>query len=171
MKSQDLGPLYLKKISSPIGNLFLVSNGKKLLELAFDYDWKRFEGLGYIKKKCPVLEETAKQLKEYFAGKRTTFKIPMDPHGTAFQKKAWKALLTIPYGGVISYSEQAQRVSNPKAVRGIGSANGKNPISIIIPCHRVIGKNKTLTGYGGGLDKKKFLLELEGNTIQDYNLI
>ena len=104
-----------------------------------------------------------KQLHEYFSGDRRTFDLPLDLKGTPFQLQAWHALLEIPYGETLTYGEQAVAISNPKAVRAIGLANGKNPISIIVPCHRVIGKNGTLTGYGGGIERKKFLLQLEKN--------
>lgn len=108
------------------------------------------------------------QLKEYFLGKRREFDIKLDIRiGTEFQQKAWKVLMEIPYGETRSYQEQAITIGNPKAVRAIGGANNKNPISIIIPCHRVIGKNNKLVGYGGGLLKKEFLLNLEKRTIKE----
>ncbi|MHD0319410.1 methylated-DNA--[protein]-cysteine S-methyltransferase [Fusobacterium sp. THCT1E2] len=108
------------------------------------------------------VEKCIEQLKEYFAGKRKTFDIRLDiSQGTEFQKEAWKALLEIPYGETRSYQGQAIAMKNPKAVRAVGGANHKNPISIIIPCHRVIGKNGKLTGYGGGLFRKEYLLDLE----------
>ncbi|MFA0411948.1 methylated-DNA--[protein]-cysteine S-methyltransferase, partial [Vibrio splendidus] len=102
-----------------------------------------------------------KQLDEYFAGKRTSFDLPLKPQGTDFQLKAWVALTTIPYGETISYGEQAKRMDNPKAVRAVGGANGKNPFSIVVPCHRVIGANGTLTGYTGGMNRKEWLLDFE----------
>ena len=101
------------------------------------------------------------QLDEYFSGNLQHFELPLNPQGTPFQRSAWKALLRIPYGETRSYLQQAQAIENPKAVRAIGNANSKNPISIIIPCHRVIGKNGTLTGYAGGIERKNKLLELE----------
>ena len=108
------------------------------------------------------------QLKEYFLGKRREFSIKLDIRtGTEFQKKAWRALIEIPYGETRSYQEQAMAIGNPKAVRAVGGANNKNPISIIIPCHRVIGKNKKLVGYGGGLLKKEFQLNLEKENIKE----
>ena len=108
------------------------------------------------------------QLKEYFLGKRREFSIKLDIRiGTEFQKKAWRALTEIPYGETRSYQEQAIAIGNPKAVRAVGGANNKNPISIIIPCHRVIGKNKKLVCYGGGLPKKEFLLNLEKENIKE----
>lgn len=101
------------------------------------------------------------QLQAYFAGKRKEFDLPLNQQGTDFQQQVWQALLTIPFGQVASYADMAQAINNPKAVRAVGAANGKNPISIIVPCHRVIGANGTLTGYAGGLDRKQWLLQHE----------
>ena len=109
----------------------------------------------------PILDEAIRQLTAYFQGELFTFNLPLNPGGTPFQQQAWRALLTIPYGQTVSYGEQARKINNPAAVRAIGGANGKNPIGIIIPCHRVIGANGSLTGYGGGLPAKSFLLEHE----------
>lgn len=108
-----------------------------------------------------VLETAVRQIEEYFEGKRTEFSVPVSPSGTEFQKKVWHALRQIPYGETRSYEEVAQMVENPRAHRAVGMANHKNPIPLLIPCHRVIGKNGKLTGYAGGLDKKTALLELE----------
>ena len=116
---------------------------------------------GAIQKETPLNARAAEMLGEYLEGKRRDFDLPLDPKGTEFQKKAWNALLTIPYGQTRSYKEQAEAVGNAKACRAVGAANGKNPISIIIPCHRVIGTDGSLIGYGGGLAVKKALLELE----------
>lgn len=110
----------------------------------------------------PVINETIKQLTEYFEGKREDFNLPLAPEGTPFQKKVWKALQEIPYGETRSYQDIAVAVGNPKGCRAVGMANNRNPIPIIIPCHRVIGKNGKMVGYGGGLDKKMKLLKLEG---------
>jgi methylated-DNA-[protein]-cysteine S-methyltransferase len=109
----------------------------------------------------PVLAETERQLREYFAGTRRSFDLPLDLVGTPFQQRAWLALATIPFATTISYGEQARRLGVPRAVRAIGAANGRNPISIVLPCHRVVGANGALTGYGGGLDAKRDLLEHE----------
>ncbi len=109
----------------------------------------------------PVIEEATKQIDEYFAGKRTVFDIPMLHIGTDFQKRVWAELLNIPYGTTISYGQLAQRIDMPTAVRAVANANGANPISILVPCHRVIGSDGTLTGYGGGLTIKQALLALE----------
>jgi methylated-DNA-[protein]-cysteine S-methyltransferase len=110
----------------------------------------------------PVLLQLRTELDEYFAGTRKSFNVKLAPEGTEFQRAAWTALTKIPFGQTRSYGEQAASIGNPKAVRAIGAANGKNPIAIVVPCHRVIGANGTLTGYAGGLDKKEFLLKLEG---------
>lgn len=109
-----------------------------------------------------LLARASEQLAEYFAGTRTTFDLPLDAGGTAFERRVWDALRTIPYGTTLSYSELARRLGDPRATRAVGAANGKNPIPIIVPCHRVIGANGALTGFGGGLDRKRWLLEHEG---------
>jgi len=156
------------QIDSPVGALTLVASdaGLHLLEFAAsapplpqDAGWREGSHL--------FLTQTKRQLKEYFAGKRRAFDLPLAPQGgTPFQREAWMALATIPYGQTISYAEQAARVGRPRATRAIGAANGRNPISIILPCHRVIGANGALTGYGGGLHIKEFLLRLEGVRVQ-----
>ncbi|MBQ3156850.1 MAG: methylated-DNA--[Clostridia bacterium] len=109
----------------------------------------------------PLLREASRQLTAYFDGTLTAFDLPLRPEGTAFRLRCWQALQTIPYGETISYGEQARRIGQPKAVRAVGGANHHNPISIVVPCHRVIGANGTLTGYGSGLDKKEWLLAHE----------
>lgn len=149
---------------SPIGELLLISNGDALTELhltagkyvpSIKVDWVRDE-------KRDVFQQTRRELDEYFGGKRRVFETPIAPNGTEFQKLAWIALTKIPFGEKCTYGQQALMIGRPKAVRAIGAANGKNPISIIVPCHRVIGANGTLTGYAGGLHNKEFLLKLEG---------
>jgi methylated-DNA-[protein]-cysteine S-methyltransferase len=109
----------------------------------------------------PILEEAARQLRAYFAGRLWQFDVPLDPQGTDFQLRVWRALLGIPYGETRSYAKVATAIGAPKAVRAVGAANGANPIAIIVPCHRVIGSGGQLTGYGGGLPLKRMLLELE----------
>lgn len=113
-------------------------------------------------RETPLLAEGKGQLLEYFSGKRREFDLPLAPRGTSFREKVWAALCDIPYGETITYGQLAQRIGNPKAVRAVGQANHHNPIPIIIPCHRVVGADGSLTGYGGGLELKKALLELEG---------
>jgi methylated-DNA-[protein]-cysteine S-methyltransferase len=115
----------------------------------------------------PVLIETERQLREYFAGQRQEFALKLDLAGTAFQRKVWNALLTIPFGETRSYGQIARQIGNPNAVRAVGAANGRNPVSIIAPCHRVIGSTGKLTGFAGGIDSKAHLLALEGaQTVQ-----
>ena len=109
-----------------------------------------------------LLSEACRQLQEYFAHERQEFQLPLSMHGTLFQQSAWKAMLTIPYGQIISYAEEALRAGHPTALRAIGNANGRNPLAIIVPCHRVIASNGQLGGYSSGLDRKRFLLRLEG---------
>ncbi len=117
-----------------------------------------------------ILREAFQQLTDYFSHERKFFSIPMDLRGTPFQLEVWKALKQIPYGKVTSYGMIARHIGNPKAVRAVGMANNKNPLSIIIPCHRVLGKNGHLTGFGGGLDTKQKLLELEGHSIHSMKI-
>ncbi|OHT46623.1 methylated-DNA--[protein]-cysteine S-methyltransferase [Flavobacterium tructae] len=113
-----------------------------------------------------VLEEAVSQLQEYFDGKRTDFDLKLNPKGTDFQQKVWKSLLEIPYGKTISYMDQTKKLGDIKAIRAVASANGKNPLWIVVPCHRVIGTNGSLTGYAGGLSRKKWLLEHENPSTQ-----
>ena len=117
----------------------------------------------YILEETELILESKMQLEEYFAGKRKTFDLPLVPKGTEFQQKVWKALQEIPYGETRTYGEIAAAIGNPKAARAVGMANNKNPIGILIPCHRVVGANGKLVGYAGGMEKKEFLLELERN--------
>lgn len=150
-------------VESPIDDLTLVSNGRELLalhmgEVNIGADWIRSEDA----EPFPIVLE---QLKRYFRGDLTTFEVPMALQGTEFQRQVWLELCRIPYGQTISYGELARRIGNPNAMRAVGLANGRNPIGIIVPCHRVIGANGTLTGYGGGLPRKKLLLELEAGSL------
>lgn len=112
-------------------------------------------------RKPQILKDSEKQLKEYFAGKRSNFDLKLNPQGTDFQKKVWKALTRIPYGKTLSYKEVAEKIKKPLAARAVGMANNKNPIPFIVPCHRVIGANGKLVGYASGLNQKKWLLDLE----------
>ena len=113
-----------------------------------------------------VIGSTMLQLDEYFSGKRTSFDVPLTPQGTEFQRQVWTILTTLRYGETVSYGDLAQRIGNAKAVRAVGAANGRNPISIVIPCHRVIGADGSLTGYAGGLERKEFLLRLESERLE-----
>ena len=143
-------------MKSPIGELMLFGDGHALQGLYMggtsDPSWQRDDD---------AYREARTQLGEYFAGTRTEFDLELDMRGTQFQKDVWNALLTIPYGETRSYGEIAKQIGRPDRARAVGSANGSNPISIIVPCHRVIGADGSLTGYGGGLDRKRFLLDHE----------
>ena len=116
-----------------------------------------------------LLKDACRQLDEYFEGRRQKFDLALQPHGTYFQRSAWESLLCIPYGETRSYLQQAESISNPRAIRAIGQANSRNPISIIIPCHRVIGKNGSLTGFAGGLDRKTRLIAMEHSFMHELN--
>lgn len=152
-------------MASPIGTLTLVGDGDVLTHLSMDGhddtaptisdDWKHDRR---------AFKDARKQLTEYFAGKRTEFTVPLAPTGTEFRMKVWAALCSIPYGKTATYGEVAAEVGNPAASRAVGMANHYNPIAVIIPCHRVIGSNGSLTGYGGGLDRKTLLLDLENRS-------
>ena len=150
-------------MKSPVGELTLVASEKGLVAILWEDDKPnrvRLEEL-ILDKKHPVLMQTQEQLTEYFKGERKKFSVKLDPHGTEFQKKVWMALRSIPFGETRSYGELASEIGNAKASRAVGAANGKNPISIIVPCHRVIGANGSLTGFAGGLKNKMILLDLE----------
>lgn len=152
-----------KLMPSPVGILKLVASEKGLAAILWENDDPKRIRLGEMSEKNShlVLLETERQLNDYFAGRRDSFSVPLDFAGTEFQKKVWAALLAIPFGQTRSYAQIARQIGHPKAVRAVGAANGKNPISIIAPCHRVIGSSGKLTGFAGGLETKAFLLELE----------
>ncbi|MEZ8826341.1 methylated-DNA--[protein]-cysteine S-methyltransferase [Vibrio amylolyticus] len=147
---------------SPLGQLTLQASEEGLLGLWLPVYTTQPDDLGEKDESFPILREAAVQLDEYFASERTEFQLTLAPQGTDFQQKVWHELCKIPYGESWSYKELAERLGKPTASRAVGMANGKNPISIIVPCHRVIGKSGKLTGYAGGLDAKKTLLKLEG---------
>lgn len=140
---------------SPCGEIFLVTSPKGLKRLSF----RREPGVKMGRN--AVAEQTVKQLKRYFSGQAVSFTVPLDMDGTAFQKKVWAELCKIPYGETRSYRDIAKRIRNPRAVRAVGSANGKNPICIVVPCHRVIAADGSIGGYTGGLDLKRQLLKIE----------
>jgi methylated-DNA-[protein]-cysteine S-methyltransferase len=146
-------------VKSPIDDLLLVADDTALIGLYFaglspNSDWTRNSS-------HPILQKTATQLADYFAGKLKTFSIPTRLDGTEFQKKIWYEIARIPYGKTVSYSDLAISAGNPQAIRAAGTSTGRNPISIIVPCHRVVGKNGAMCGFGGGLPRKQFLLNLE----------
>lgn len=152
-----------KRMDSPVGKIELVASDKGLAAILWENDNPDRVRLEKIleDKDHPILLEAEEQLKEYFEGKRQTFSLDLDFAGTDFQKKVWEALLTIPFGETRTYGQIARQIGNPKAVRAVGAANSKNPISIIAPCHRVIGASGKLTGFAGGLENKALLLNLE----------
>lgn len=152
-------------VDSPIGDLLLVGDGRALHCLSMQAgrrptavapDWRR---------DVEAFDEVRRQLDEYFAGTRTSFDLPLVTDGTQFQRRVWSALQEIPYGETMSYGELARRIGRPAAARAVGLANGSNPIAVIVPCHRVIGSDGSLTGYGGGTSRKRLLLDLEADTI------
>lgn len=155
--------LAYKLIDSPVGELKLVASDKGLVAILWENDSPRRVRLSELveDEHHPVLVETERQLKEYFAGKRKAFSVALDMRGTRFQKDVWEALLAIPFGETRSYGQLANQLGNPRATRAVGAANGRNPVSIIVPCHRVIGASGKLTGFAGGLDAKARLLGLE----------
>jgi O-6-methylguanine DNA methyltransferase len=161
--------LYYSRMNSPAGRLLLAASERGLVVLAFDrdqfpprlpgqknLDWKQDDG---------ALREYVTQLDEYFRGERRDFTFPLDLRGTPFQVSCWQALLNIPYGETRTYADIARAIGRPQGFRAVGLANNRNPIAIVVPCHRVIASNGTLCGYGGGLDIKRKLLELEGASL------
>jgi methylated-DNA-[protein]-cysteine S-methyltransferase len=160
------GPLF-HHYSSPVGMLVLTSDGEALTGLHLprqDGGAAPLAGDGWRRDAGPF-REVISQLNAYFDGERAVFDLPLRMDGTSFQRLAWNALLTIPFGTTISYAEQARRIGRPSAPRAVGAANGRNPIAIIVPCHRVIGSGGTLTGYGGGLPLKEWLLNHESTML------
>ncbi|MFQ3282394.1 MAG: methylated-DNA-[protein]-cysteine S-methyltransferase [Reinekea sp.] len=149
-------------MESPIGKITLLANEKGLFGVWFETHTTLAEDLGTYSNEHPILKDTMAQLTEYFSGQRHVFDLPLAATGTPFQQSVWQELREIPFGKSASYLELAKSIHNPKAVRAVGAANGKNPISIIVPCHRVIGATGKLTGYAGGLDRKMWLLKHEG---------
>lgn len=154
-------------MDSPVGALKLVAHDQALIAVMWDNEEHKRVRLAELieDRQHPMLHKVKQQLEEYFAGQRQQFDLPLDFQGTAFQQQVWQALLSIPYGETRSYKEIAVQLGNEKAVRAVGAANGKNPISIIAPCHRVIGSSGALVGFAGGLDKKQILLSLEQSQI------
>lgn len=150
-------------LDSPVGQLKLVAHENALVAVLWENENPNRVRLAALVEdlKHPILLKTAQQLNEYFAGKRQQFDLLLDFEGTAFQQQVWQALLTIPFGETRSYKQIAEQIGNVKAVRAVGAANGKNPISIIAPCHRVVGANGKLVGFAGGLENKEILLKIE----------
>ena len=143
-------------MKTPIGDICILEENDKIIGLTLDN-----EKYCYKEKNTEILNETEKQLNEYFCGKRKNFNVPINPKGTEFQKQVWNELLKIPYGQTVTYKQIAQKIEKPNASRAVGMVNHNNPIAIIVPCHRVVGSNNKLVGYAFGLEKKQFLLDLE----------
>ena len=162
MTDMLLAGLTYDVMQTPIDRLVLASDGSAIVGVWManaepdDKRWVDRRGSD------AVLDDARRELDAYFAGRLTTFSVPLAPNGTEFQRRVWSALRAIPFGTTISYATLARRVSNAAAVRAVGAANGRNPIPIIVPCHRVIGSDGSLTGFGGGIPRKKWLLEHEG---------
>lgn len=161
---------YFKTIKSPLGKITLICNDDFLVALYVGNEDRPQLNSAKKNNEHSLLLKAENQLNEYFRGERKKFELPLSPAGTEFQNKAWKALTRIPFGEVWSYGEQAQFLKAPDAQRAVGGANGKNPLPIIIPCHRVIGSTGKLTGFSGGMDMKIFLLKHEGHQIDTDGL-
>lgn len=163
---------YYDYYDSPLGQILLVASDAALTGLHFA-DEKYYPAIAAEWLRQPdakIILRARKQLDDYFAGTRKQFDLPVDPAGTAFQRGVWRALQKIPYGVTANYGAVAKRIGKPSASRAVGAANGRNPISIVIPCHRVIGTNGDLTGYAGGIDRKEALLRLEANSTGEFRL-
>lgn len=147
-----------RSIHTPLGTILATLHNGALTGLSFDADTEHHG-------EDPLLDKLSDQLDAYFSGQICSFDLPLAPRGTAFQQRVWATLRSIPHGQTRSYSSIAKQIGNPKAIRAVGAANGANPIAIIIPCHRVIASNGTLHGYAGGLDRKRWLLDLETRSL------
>ncbi|WP_428265900.1 methylated-DNA--[protein]-cysteine S-methyltransferase [Haliangium sp.] len=155
--------MYFDEFPSPVGRLRLVGDEAGLRHIAFEHERHPLaHDPAWVRAPAGFFEPVRAQLDEYFAGARQRFELALCPHGTPFQRRVWDALTEIPYGVTISYGELAGRLGQPKAVRAVGAANGRNPLPIVIPCHRVIGADGSLTGFGGGISVKRALLAVEG---------
>lgn len=158
--------LHKTTIDSPVGRLELVAHDDALIAVLWPEEPKgrvRFDSEPESATAHPVLIRAAAQLSEYFAGSRRTFDLPLDPHGTEFQQQVWWSLAEIPYGETSTYGKQAANIGRANAVRAVGSANGRNPLSIVLPCHRIVGADGKLTGFAGGIETKRWLLDHEAN--------
>ena len=161
-----MSTLYMETFASPIGTLVLAADAEGLRHIEFPSNRHPMDRAGWVPgaegAAADILAITAQQLREYFDGERHAFDLPLAPRGTAFQLQVWQALGTIPFGATWSYGELARVIGKPDAMRAVGAANGRNPLPIVLPCHRVIGADGRLTGFGGGLPTKEALLRLEG---------
>lgn len=173
-QKQETDMLYKSMIESPVGPLTLVASDKGLRAVLWLDDRESRVKLGPIEggdvDPNGILAAAADQLGEYFAGDRTDFDLALDAHGSEFQHAAWTALRSIPFGETVSYGEQARRMGDTRKARAVGAANGRNPISIVVPCHRVVGANGSLTGFAGGIENKAWLLDHERRVWADTNV-
>lgn len=169
MKPEAPGPSSFRRVDSPLGRVLLVALRGRLSGLYFEGQWDEPD-LGQAPDEdervgagdAAVLDRASEQLQAYFEGRRRRFDLPLELVGTAFQREVWQALLAIPFGATSTYREVAARIGRPQAVRAVGGAIGRNPVSIVVPCHRVVGSDGSLTGFGGGLPRKRALLGIEG---------
>ncbi len=164
-KAEKVSAVYYTTYESPVGPLLLAGESNALRRVSFESSKRSAPPGADSKLDKKPFAEVIRQLQAYFNGELKEFDLPLAMEGTEFQLRVWNALRTIPYGETISYAQLAERIGNPKAVRAVGLANGSNPIPIIVPCHRVIGSDGSLTGFGGGLSTKKMLLELENKQL------
>jgi methylated-DNA-[protein]-cysteine S-methyltransferase len=165
--------LFYKEMKSPVGQLKLVASSKALVAVLWEQERPNRVKLGAVSldPEHPILIEAERQISEYFAAKRIQFDLPLEPRGTEFQKKVWEALRDIRFGKTKSYLDVARAVGSPDASRAVGAANGKNPLSIVVPCHRVVGADGALTGFAGGLATKAALLALEARPVKKQRAI
>lgn len=163
--------MFYRYHDSPIGRLLLAGDDAGLQQLLMQIDAKPWRIGEHWRLAGHELDAACRQLDEYFAGRRQRFELLLAPRGTAFQQAVWQALQRIPFGQTSSYSALAEQIARPKAVRAVGAANGANPIAVVIPCHRVIGRDGSLTGYAGGLARKALLLELEGAQLPEQRML
>ena len=159
--------MYYDYLETPIGSLLLVGSDDGLVRVAFEQDGRPEPPEEDWVRAPEKLETARRQLEEYFQGSRREFDLRLEPEGTDFQRSVWRALAEIPFGETVSYGELAQSLGKPSAMRAVGAANGRNPLPIVLPCHRVIGSDGSLTGFGGGLDAKRYLLDHEGASYVD----
>ena len=164
-KTEKMSAVYYTRFESPVGPLLLAGEANALRLVSFETSKRAARPRPEWKQNGAAFTEVIRQLQAYFGGELKEFDLRLAPEGTEFQLRVWNALRAIPYGETISYAQLAERIGNPKAVRAVGLANGSNPIPIIVPCHRVIGSDGSLTGFGGGLKTKKILLELENKQL------
>jgi methylated-DNA-[protein]-cysteine S-methyltransferase len=150
--------MYCARLPSPVGELTIGADDSGITAIAFPGEIPAGDGAANPN---ALIREAVRQLRAYFAGRLASFELPLNPAGTAFQKSVWQALLAVPHGATASYGEIATAIGKPRGARAVGLANGRNPIAIVVPCHRIIGRDGSLTGYGGGLDRKRWLLAHE----------